>query len=334
MKRTFFSAFIACLFFNCQYKQTNNNQVERISLPVVVLNDSIESVMPGQLVLTDDYILWTDPIHSDFFVHVLDRVSGKELGKAVQIGQGPNEFITPSAAIRPKNELFIFDFNSERTGVFSFPAALQGNGIFASGKMEIKDVTALLFINSKEWITLTPTLSTPFALVKEKSAKAFGELPVKGELATSHHFQGNIAYNPEKEYLIYSTFTFPYFAIYHKKGDSFTLVKELFLSDEYEVRHGTFSYRGERMGAIQLALTSDYIVTLERDRKFDNTDEKIVGRDFSKLPRTVFLYNYDLQLKKIINLGAPVLRIATDTKTNTLYAIVVNPDFMLVKCEL
>lgn len=90
----------------------------------------------------------------------------------------------------------------------------------------------------------------------------------------------------------------------------------------------------KKENAKELALTKDYIVTLQRDYLNDPTDETTVGRDFTKLPQTLFLYDYKSNLKKIIHLQMPILRIAADSKSNTVYAITVNPDFMLVKCEL
>ncbi|MFQ7087864.1 MAG: hypothetical protein ACLRTD_26045 [Bacteroides sp.] len=60
-------------------------------------------------------------------------------------------------------------------------------------------------------------------------------------------------------------------------------------------------------------MTKDYIVTLERDREVDPLDERTVGRNASK-PRTVFVYDYDGKLLKIVNLGMPV-RIAADGRS-------------------
>lgn len=326
---------LSVFFFSCK-ESKNKPEVERISLtPTHIVSDSIESMMPGELLLTEDYIIWSDPFHSDYFVHVLDKTSGKEIGKIGKKGQGPTEFITPAVVTRPNNELFISDLNSDKTGIFSIPQSIQDDQNFVLGKMEKEDITSLLFSNSDEWISFSPSLSIPFSFVSSKGTKSFGKLPIEGDISQSiDHFQGTIAYHPQKNVFVYSTLKFPYFTIYKKKGDSFEQTKEVFFSDEYEVKDGVFSYQGERMGAKGLALTSKYIVALERDREFDKTDERKVGRDFTKLSHTVFLYNYDLQLEKIVDLGAPVLRLAADPKTNALYAIIVNPDFMLVKCEL
>lgn len=49
---------------------------------------------------------------------------------------------------------------------------------------------------------------------------------------------------------------------------------------------------------------------------------------------TIFLaclYDYGSRLVKVIDLGMPVVRIASDRRSNTLYAIGLNPDYMLVK---
>lgn len=54
----------------------------------------------------------------------------------------------------------------------------------------------------------------------------------------------------------------------------------------------------------------------------------------SKCPHTVFLYDYDGNLVKIVDLGIPVMRIAADCQDNVLYAIGADPDYILVKYEL
>ena len=89
-----------------------------------------------------------------------------------------------------------------------------------------------------------------------------------------------------------------------------------------------------RMGAMELALTKDYIVTVQRDYQTDPTDESRVGWDFSMLPQTLFVYDYQSNLKRIIDFKMPILRIGSDIKNNTIYAIVVNPDFCLVKYDI
>ena len=81
-------------------------------------------------------------------------------------------------------------------------------------------------------------------------------------------------------------------------------------------------------------MSKDYIIALQRDYTVDDMDERKVGRDVSKCPRTVFLYDYDGNLRKIVDLGIPVMRIAADHRSNVLYAIGADPEYLLVKFEL
>lgn len=78
-----------------------------------------------------------------------------------------------------------------------------------------------------------------------------------------------------------------------------------------------------------MALTRDYIVTLQRDYENDPTDESQVGRNFEKLPQTLFVYDYGGKLLKIINYNVPIGRIAGNMKSNMVYALIVDPDFKL-----
>jgi len=333
MKKLSCIILIAFLLISCDEK--TSKEVVRVSYEVKVINNDLETVMPGALMLTENYLLWTDPISSERLVHVLDRNTGQEYGQMVSVGQGPQEFISPNVATLPNDRLYVFDINSEKTGLFSIADAVRGDNSFLMAEMEVKgDITRLLSTSEEELITFSPSASEPFTITNSGKTDSFGKLPFENVVHGYNHFQGQIAYNSQKESLIYTTFKFPYLALYQKEKNSFKKDKEVCFSDDYEIRNGVFIYNGERRGAIELALTADYIVTLERDRKFDDTDESRTGRDFTKLPQTVFLYNYDLQLEKIVDLGMPILRLAADTSNNTLYAIVVNPDFMIVKCEL
>jgi len=333
MKKLSCIILIVFLLISCNEK--TSKEVVRVSSEVTIIDNDLETIMPGALLLTENYLLWTDPISSERLVHVLDRNTGQEYGQMVSVGQGPQEFISPNVAILPNDRLYVFDINSEKTGLFSIVDAVKGDKTFLMAEMEVKgDITRLLSTSEEEFITFSPSASEPFTITKNGKTDSFGKLPFENVVHGYNHFQGQIAYNPQKESLVYTTFKFPYLAIYQKEKNSFKKHKEVCFSDDYDIRNGVFIYNGERRGAIELALTADYIVTLERDRKFDDTDESKTGRDFTKLPQTVFLYNYDLQLEKIVNLGMPILRLAADTSNNTLYAIVVNPDFMIVKCEL
>ena len=123
--------------------------------------------------------------------------------------------------------------------------------------------------------------------------------------------------------------------MYQQDEDKFSLVWEWRTDgDKYEIRNNEVIFDRRVKGVRGLCMSKDFIITLQRDRRKDDTDESTVGRDASKCPHTVFLYDYDGNLVKIVDLGIPVMRIASEEQSNTLYAIGVNPDFVLVKYEL
>lgn len=311
-------------------------EIERSAITVDLVSRDIESVMPGQLIRSEDFILWTDPFNAENIVHVLDPVSGDDIKQLVSVGGGPYEFATPQIVDYPNNCLFVYDLNADKQIVFSLDSVVQNKqAILKKTTQSLKDITSFIPLNGQQSITFDPTQKQPFTFVDNEQLNSFGKLPFSEKINDSYiYFQGQIMYHPKRECVVYATFMFPYIAVYQKKKNGFYLYKEHIFGGECSVSNGKLSYDKKKRGAGDLALTSDYIVTLERDRKIDQTDEETVGRDFTKLPQTVFLYDYDLNLVKILDLGIPILRLAASPQKNQLYAIGVNPDFVLIKCEL
>ena len=72
---------------------------------------------------------------------------------------------------------------------------------------------------------------------------------------------------------------------------------------------------------------------MEYDYERSDVNE-IEGRDMKMLPKTLVLRAYDGNVLKIVDLGMPILRIAGQVNSDVLYAIVVDPEYKIVKCEL
>lgn len=316
------------------------SDVERLSLePASIVADSIESMMPGDLYLSDNYLLWADPFNTEKYIHVLNKENGKEMGLMVSRGGGPDEFASPSIAVLPDDQIFIYDSYAGKTGIQSIAKAVRGeNPVLSKESSELGDVTTMVYTEKGETIWFNPSKKQPFSIRKggdNRDASSFGKLPFKGEISNSlQHFQGHIAYNPNNQTLAYTTMMFPYYSVYKREGDRFRLKKEMHHITDYDLRDGNFIYRGHVRGPQYLTLTSSYIVTVERDPKYDQTDGMKIGRDFTKLPQTIFLYDYELQLKKIINLGKPILWMTADPSTDTVYLIAADPDFVILKYNL
>jgi ADP-heptose:LPS heptosyltransferase len=72
---------------------------------------------------------------------------------------------------------------------------------------------------------------------------------------------------------------FPYMAAYRKKGDTFELVWEYKKEVDYTVSSGKITLNEPKGGMMEMALTKDYIVTLERDTKDDLKGNTKAGRE-------------------------------------------------------
>lgn len=331
-----YNALLVVFILATSCSKNKTNEIERSAITVDVVSRDIETVMPGQLIRSENFILWTDPFNAENIVHVLNPVSGYDIKQLVSVGGAPNEFATPQIVNYPNNCLLVYDLNADKQIVFSLDSVVQNKqAVLKKTTQSLKNITRFIPLNEQQSISFDPTQKQPFAFATNGQNDTFGKLPFLEKTNDSYiYFQGEIAYHPKRECVVYTTFLFPYIAVYQKEKSRFQLYKESLFSDECFVSGGKLSYNKQIRGVGDLALTFDYIVTLERDRKMDQTDEETVGRDFTKLPHTVFLYDYDLNLVKILDLGMPILRLAASPQNNQLYAIGVNPDFVLIKCEL
>jgi len=323
----FFIVFISC---NSKY-----DKVERIKgSPEVIIND-LETMMPGELELTKDYILWTNPFTTENFVHIVDRKTGIEVGQAVSIGSGPGELVQPSLSVYLDNAFFVYNANSKK----QFSIQITEDGLQQEKVLlnygEGTAITRIIPLGNKEYLTFDPEKNEPFTVSGVNGLYSFGKLPYEGDITNRYDvFQGTIKYNPLKSVLIYAPFSFPYISMYKLQNGEFKMGKDVLFSTNFQIINGDLKCDVSEKNIGDLALTKDYIVALQRDYSADNTDESTVGRDFDKLPQTIFLYNYDLELKRIVHLGMPILRLSGDPTNNTVCAIGLSPDFAIVKLDI
>lgn len=284
--------------------------------------------------ISEPYLLWTDPFHSEQYVHILNIETGKEVCKTVQRGEGPDEFTTPDIQVMTDNRILVYDQYTGKSAILSIDSCILGvDPIVKRDLYETKDVTAFIFTKEGNAISFSPSSPKPFRIMEQK--KSFGKLPFKGEISGSYdHFQGLIKFNPYNGYLFYSVMKIPYFALYKKEGDAFNLVTEELRTKDCTIKDNNLIYTGSLRGPIGATLTSNYIVTIENDPKEEQVDYFKIGLDYSKLPRSICLYDYELQLRKVIKLDMPIIRLASSYKDDTVYILGVNPDFIIYKLEL
>lgn len=329
-KIVFFFCLSISIFASCSLQ---NTEIEHITVQPTSIYDSIESRMPGKLLLCNQYIIWTDPLSSDNQAHIIDLSANKEIGKVVNRGNGPEEFSAPNFTCSSQKELIVYDSNNGKMAYFSLDSIHQKkNPLLSLSSQKTENRTRLIEIENEGFITFNPKAQYPFLLNDEHP---FGKFPFDEAITNMYDVsQGNIAYNPNNGYFIFSTMSFPYMAAYQNKKDGFELIWEKRGESDYSITEDRMILNEKRNGAAELTLTKDYIVTLQRDYQSDPMDESKVGRDFTKIPQTLFLYDYNSNLKKVVHLNMPILRITSDPESNTVYAIAVDPEFTLIRCEL
>lgn len=317
-------------FCSCSSKET---EIQRITLQSQILNDELITMMPGDLFLVGKYLVWSDPFSHDCFLHVHSASTGEELGVMGKVGEGPKEFVTPMInRYCVDNKIFAVDANGKNVGYLSIDSLINGQEPYCKvsdreQKMKMEKMDHELYIKT------TDNGSETYFQTQINGQESFwGAYPIP---EMKKHIGIYESYDPVEGLFVVSSFNFPYLALYKKENSTFTLQWERKSNKEnYIITDDDIIFDRKINGAKDVCMSKNYIITLERDRDKDPMDESTVGRNISKSPRTVFLYDYTGRLLKIVDLGMPAMRIAADRSSNTLYIIGGNPDYALAKYEL
>jgi hypothetical protein len=312
-------------------KNSNTTEVTRTISDFETLNEEILTSFPGGIYVLDNNIVWFNPFTSKNFLHCLDKESGNEIGTFGSIGQGPNEFISPLVSdIIWNNSLYVYDANGRSRGYFSVDRFKNGLVPFTNLSTEDSLIRAKGYdmrLGSNLYIGLNSSgENNPYKLYNNGKETTFGEYLLP---EIKSHFGSTILFNPDRNLLVTGSFSVNYFSCYKKDNDNFNLIWERREGYDYNMQDGHVVFDRSRRGIYGMALTKDFIVTIQRDYQNDNTNEAEVGRNLEKLPRTLFVYDYEGSLLEIINYQVPIGRIAGDLETNMIYAIYADPDFML-----
>ncbi len=323
---------LSCSLIGC--KSQKAKEVQRTELGYEVVYDSIFTRMPGTLIKLNNLAVWQDPFTSGKFLHIINPETKQEtiLGN---IGPGHKEFTTPIVSRSVDGNLLICDLNSAKQGVILMNT--DSLDLTMKGASKTESFTDKIMITPEKVVVLQPNESQPLAIETDNSVVRFGKQPLSlsTEITNNYDcFQGAIFFNPQRNLLVYSTNRFPSFSFYKlsKKG-TFELQDEVVPNINYEIVNNELVFPEDiHGGGPDITATKDYIIKIERDKKYDKTTAK--GRDFTKLPQTLFLYSYEGELQKIVNMKTPLLRVAGDFSDNMIYAINADPEFKLIRINL
>lgn len=328
--------FLMFLLMSCSPKEQD---VPRISDQVYeTISDSIYTRMPGSICHKNGIVYWEDPFSFENFMHAIDTQKKTEITAFANRGQGPNDFSQAVMFSTTEEGILVYDQNKSLKILYQIDRN-EGSTSFSSGKYEHdSNVTRLIHLGKEKVLCHNPQGDQLFQIKENGSTYSFGKRPIKDEINNAFDiFQGQIDYHPQKGLLIYSSLNFPYIATYKNQGTkAWKLEKELAEAFDYSITEGRLRFTSNnKSGAMELALTKDHIVLLQRDTEVEEAvSDKEPGLSFKRLPHSLFVYDYNLELKKIINMPVPMLRLCGDHQTNTIYAMCVDPEFKLISIDI
>lgn len=319
---------------SCGSRQQN---VIRISNPLYsVVTDSIYARLPGDILYQNSVVYWWDPFSAEDFLHVVNVETGEEEIRFGNIGQGPTDFTLPMFSLSPTNGLYVNDTNKDLEILYQWDGQHDSLMMFSDKYKNDPNAVRVSCIDDTTKILLCPENERMFNVIRKNGEEIhFGNRPINDN--GYDVFQGCLGYNPKQKKLVYSNISFPYIAVYeHDSWNDWILLAEQEADREFRVVENELKFNSDASyGSTEMALTKDCIVLL----KFDFETEEYIRRDeigsaTDKMPRSLFVYDYELNLKRIINFPFPVIRLCGDLTANTVYAIIANSDYELIKIAL
>ena len=298
--------------------------------------------MPGEFFLLENHIVWADPFSSENFIHYIDKHTKKEIAAIGNKGQGPNEFSTPSISKTYDNNIFVYDINTSKQAILITDSVVrkkQEHFVFLEGN-KLNTISRKSNIDKNTFVVLDPASEeSMFRLLYDDDFFSFGRSFLENTIRDPYNlYQGLIGYNNDNNKFVYANFRVSYISIYNynDKEKIFSLQNEIIEDFEYNaISIKDLTESREKKGCMDMTLSKDFIILLKRDYKSDATNEMDVDlNSFDKLPKTVFLYDYEGYLKHIVNLEMPTLRIAADINDNMLYIITTDPEYVIMEYNL
>lgn len=328
--------YVMCALCFCSCRMTDENVVERMPVDVKIIANDLMTSMPCEMLVYDSVLVWYD-LTPESFIHVVDKQSGLPKADMGKLGGGPNEFSAPYISWYPDNRILSSDCFEKKHVTYSV------DRLSADSVLSFNRVGPLVGVGQHQFLSIDFGRDFPFQLIADDKVKQeFGKYPIDKSESISNKFevfQGIVAYNRDNKHLLYSVPSLSYIALYKWEEFQFNLVWEKQLPGlEYRI-DGTALIIDKTMNYAPsaIALTKDYIVTVERDQdtqevSFGNPSDSPAKRRFTKTPQTLFVYDYNYKLKKILHTKLPVFRIASDGLSNEIFFIAAHPDFCIAKC--
>jgi hypothetical protein len=311
----------------------DTKNVERLSVQLEIINPDLEIRLPGQLVVTNHSFILFDPYAHSEAVRVLDKQTGEKITGFIDIGQGPDEFVTPWCGFISNDTLTVFDLNIQKIFECNLDSLYKGNVTVKPIKFLHPEVTELSKLATNQYVA-TSLAQKPFSIIKnDEVVFEFGKYPFDVKITNYFDvFQGDVLYNSDRHVLGYATHLTPYLSLYKFEADTFRLLWESrFRSAHYSIINSELKYDNEQPAGIRgIAFTKDYIVCLVKEMRLKDS----IGREKEQMAKSVFLYNYEGVLIKILELDIHTSGISAMPDSNVVYSVGLDEEYCLMKLDL
>ncbi|WP_280751707.1 MULTISPECIES: 6-bladed beta-propeller [unclassified Parabacteroides] len=311
--------------------------IDRMDVEATVLTEGLYMTMVGNFLCSDQHLILTPRnLSEEGFLHIFDQ-NGELIETIGNIGNGPNEFITPMSILYKENAIFTWDLNKKMQAIYSID---NNTGSFHQELISVpflegKTLTAIQSDINGNFITYDPCATDILTVYNAEGEilASSGKLPFPTGVANAiSAYQGRIYYNRFNNLLLLCLSSLPYVALYEIKGSSITFLQEKMLrKKEYSVSDNMIHF--DEYGKdcmVECCLTKDYIVSVKNDPDYKGS----VHSRTSPKRNTVALYDFELNLVKIVNIHMSRYNLTSKGDDNSFYAIVQNPENSIVKVSL
>lgn len=310
-----------------------------LSISPKIVVEEVFASFPGQLTISDDFIVFHDVRSTDTILHIYDKQTGEYINGMGLIGNGPNEFTLPFVSQSSiQNELFVWDLNKYNSGIFHINGLLTGK--YTDTYLPIDQNTIdISYIGSNSFLMFNPDSESGLFKVynSDKITCSFGEMELKPNITQENisilYNGSTISYNPYTDNFLIR-FGFPLVQMYERENNCFKLKGEKVLAEyEFIEKDGKcFVELLEPCRVKMSCLTKNYVVLLD-DSRMDIEERKSFNSPLISR-RQIVVLDYKLDEVKVIDLSMDIYSIGSDGQSDTLYLVVANPDYMIVKITL
>ena len=338
MKKFLFGGLVGCLLMGCLAgcTPTEKKEIIRISdVPYTVISDSLGSEHPVTLLAYDGKVYWSGLIGNR--VHAIDVKAKKEVctfGRETTSPDGENHslnvFLSTDGQVfladAIKGWLFKYTLDSENTVKEEMVTCARDRG-----------ATRMTHLGKNHLVRLRPEGKKLFTITVDKQQCQFGTFPTGKKYKNALNlYQGSIAFNPVNHLLVYSCFFLPYMATYSWDGSKLVLEHEVKKDFKHRVVDGEFKAGKEvGWGGIELGLTRSHVTTIYRDREVEGMPStKNISYLLTAGSKSLFVFDYELNLSYILNLPFPIMRVTGDVKSEKIYVITEFENYTLLEIDL